>query len=282
MNDRRFASFFAIFLCTVAPLAATAAAQGDLPRSALPGTLTVAEVQRFVLPEVDIEKLLAEDAIREGSGTPVPSRFAANIPAAITPANGGTWEDLADGSKLWRIRIASPGALSLGLTFDRFDLPAGASFWTHDVGGSFVQGPYTSKNRNAAGGLWTAVVLGDELVAELLLPAGTEADIAISSINHGYRFFGESAVGSTVKRGSCNVNVVCPEGDPWRNQIRSVARFTVSCFDGTSSCLCTGQMVNNTAEDNSPYFPDGPTLHRGRERRFVGCGVLELRNAHLR
>ena len=254
MRDCSFAKIFVTFVFTLVFTAAAGAGQGDLPRSALPGTLAVEEVQRFVLPEVDTEKLLAEDALRENTGLPVPSRFAENIPASITPATGGTWEELEAGSKLWRIRIASPGALSLSLAFDRFDLPVGASLWVHDVNGANVQGPYTSKNRNTAGGLWTAVVPGDELVAEMYVPAGNDAEIAISSINHGYRFFGESDTDGTLKRGSCNINVVCPEGDPWRNQIRSVARITVSCFDGTSSCLCTGQMVNNTAENNIPYF----------------------------
>ena len=158
----------------------------------------------------------------ERSGAVAPSRFAAPIPVVLAPASAGTWEELDDGSRLWRLRIASPGALSLNLGIETFDLPAGAMFWVHDADGAQVRGPYTKDNRNAAGGLWTAVVLGEELVAELHLPAGTEADLNIASVNHGYRFFGEDRENNPEKRGSCNVNVVCPEGDPWRDQIRSV------------------------------------------------------------
>jgi len=47
----------------------------------------------------------------------------------------------------------------------------------------------------------------------------------------------------------CNVNVACPEGDEWRDQIRSVAMYTYS-----GSKQCTGVLVNNTAEDDTPYF----------------------------
>src|SRR5690606_10985800 len=41
----------------------------------------------------------------------------------------------------------------------------------------------------------------------------------------------------------------CPEGDPWRDQIRSVAMMVVG-----GSGLCTGQLINNCAEDGTPYF----------------------------
>ncbi len=227
----------------------TAHAAGSVPRSALPGVKAIDTVQRLVMPEVDVAELLAEDAAKENSGIAAPARFATAIPVGYAPTSAGTWETLDDGSKLWRLRIASPGALSLNLGIEKFDLPAGATFWIHDADGARVQGPYTAKNRNAAGGLWTAVVLGDELVAELHLPAGSDADLEISSVNHGYRFFGEDAVQAANKRGTCNINVVCPDGDPWRNQIRSVARITIA-----GMYLCTGQLVNNTAQDNTPYL----------------------------
>ena len=239
-------------VATVLALSTTAYSEGGVPRSALLGVNSVDTVQRMVMPDVDVDSLLAEDAVRESAGRPVPARYAKGLPAAFTPANSGTWEELGDGSRLWRLRIASPGALSLSLGLKRFDLPAGAAFWVHDPDGAWVQGPYTAENRNALGGLWTAVVLGDELVAELYLPAGEEANLGIELVNHGYRFFGEREATAGVKRGACNINVICPQGDPWRSQIRSVARITFT--SGASSFLCTAQLVNNTAEDNTPYL----------------------------
>jgi hypothetical protein len=222
---------------------------GGLPRSALPGVRSIDTVERREMPWVDVEALRAEDVERERSGVAAPARFAKDISVAYSPDNSGTWETLEDGSRLWRLRLASSGALSLNLGLDRFDLPKGAAFWVHSPDGSMVQGPYTAQNRNALGGLWTAVVLGDELVAELRVPEDTSAHVSITSVNHGYRFFGENEVNTFAKRGSCNINVVCPEGDPWRDQIRSVARISIA-----GMYLCTGQLVNNTAEDLTPYL----------------------------
>ena len=139
------------------------AERGLLPRSALPGVQSIATIEHREMLRVDVEALLAEDAEREGSGKPVAPRFAKNIQVAYTPDTSGTWETLDDGSRLWRLRISSPGALSLNLGLDRFNLPKDAAFWIHTPDGSGVQGPYTKENRNTLGGLWTAVVLGEEL-----------------------------------------------------------------------------------------------------------------------
>ena len=221
-----------------------------LPPSLLPTVKSLDAVDARVMPPVDVEALLAEDARQEAMNRPAPTRFATAHEVEFDPDSSGTWEILADGSRLWRLRISSPGALSLNLGLTTFDLPAGAAFWVHDPEGAGIQGPYTETNRNATGGLWTALVLGDEIVAELLVPPGeASADLEISSVNHGYRFFGEDEAEPSAKRGSCNVNVICPEGDAWRNQIRSVARITISGI-----FLCTGQLVNNTAEDETPYL----------------------------
>ena len=231
---------------------ALAADGKPLPRSAFPGVEPIDTIERREVPRVNVEALLLEDAEREAARVPVAPRFAKSIEVAYTLENSGTWETLADGSRLWRLRISSPGALSLSLALDVFDLPAGSAFWIHAADGSGVQGPYTSGDANAGGSLWTSVVLGDELVAELHIPSRRQAKIEISAVNHGYRFFGESEQAVISRQGSCNIDVICREGDAWRRQIRSTARISVS--DGVFVYLCTGQLLNNTSEDDTPYL----------------------------
>ena len=231
----------------------TAHAAGSVPRSALPGAKSIDTVQRMVMPEVDVAELLAEDAAKENSGAAAPTRFAVGLAVSFTPDNSGTWETLDDGSRLWRLRMSSPGAQTVSLGLQTFDLPPNARFWVHDRNGAWVQGPYTANDRNSNGGLWTAVVVGEEVVAELHLPnSNAEPNIEISSINHGYRGFEQFTTEESLKRGSCNVNVVCPEGHRFGDQIRAVARIAVS--GGGDSYLCTAQLMNNTAEDETPYL----------------------------
>ncbi len=254
VNSPRRSGVRLLGLALLVAASVVSAGTRDLPPSMLPGTLALDRVERREMQRVDAMALLAEDARRESAGAPVPVRYATAQPAAFSTDSSGTWEELADGSRLWRLRIASPGALSLSLGLRRFELPVGAALWLHDPDGAQVQGPYTAADRNAAGGLWTAMVVGDEVVAELRVPQATQREpvLEISSVNHGYRFFAKPGASAWIKRGSCNVNVVCPEGDDWRDQIRSVALITFT--SGASSYVCTAQLVNNTAEDNTPYL----------------------------
>lgn len=179
-------------------------------------------------------------------------RFAEPLDVYLDLGNAGAWESLADGSRLWRARIASPGATSLNLGLSRFDVPAGARLWLYDDAGEVVQGPYTRADRTPEGGLWTALVPADEIVVELLLPPGAgAADLAIHRVNHGFRGFERPARPGEVatKQGRCQNDVVCSEADPWRRQVRAVAWYTLEGY-GT----CTGTLVNNTAEDGRPFF----------------------------
>jgi hypothetical protein len=197
------------------------------------------------MPPVDLDRLQAEDAIR-----PVPYRFAEAIPVGYTTDNAGTWDDLPDGGRVWRLRIASSGAQSLNLGFTRFDLPEGASLWLYSEAQDQVEGPYTASDRTSDGQLWTPVILGDTLVVEVHVPSNAPgaASIELGFVNHGYRNFGdEEGVGKT--HGACNYDVICAEGNPWRDQIRSVARYTRS-----GTFLCTGTLMNNTANDFTPYL----------------------------
>lgn len=49
--------------------------------------------------------------------------------------------------------------------------------------------------------------------------------------------------------GRATTNAICPEGDPWRDQIRSVAMIVVG-----GGGICTGTLINNCAQDGTPYF----------------------------
>jgi len=242
-RDRSQASIIVamiVLLMSVGPAGAR-----QLPVS-LTGSVEAAAVERIVMPEVNVAALEAEDEIRDSAFTPGPVRFAAPIAAAYSTENSGIWQQLNDGSRLWRLQIHSPRALSLNLGLKTFDLPQGARLWVYDTAGEQIAGPYSRRDRNRRGQLWLPIILGDEVVLELHLPVDSvAARVEVGWVNHGYRFFGEAEA----KQGSCNIDVVCPEVDPYRDLVHAVARYTISGFT-----LCTGQLVNNTAGDFRPLF----------------------------
>ncbi len=204
-------------------------------------------VELAILPEVDHQALLAEDAARSGPG--VPLRFAQRQEVFLSPRFDGRWETLPDGDQLWRLRVRSPGALSLSFAFTRYSMPAGGRLLVYSPDGETLLGPYGAKYNRPRGQLWTPIVPGDEAVIEARVPDGNSGDIVLelTAVHHAYRDLRDPT--GAEKSGACNIDVVCPEAAGWEDQVRSVARIIVG---GTS--LCTGAMINNTAGDLKPLF----------------------------
>ena len=75
----------------------------------------------------------------------------------------GAWQSTADG-RLWRVQAASPGADSLRVHFQDFDVGTG-SVWLHTANGQ-IAGPYNGKGISGNGDFWSDVVFGDSAVIE--------------------------------------------------------------------------------------------------------------------
>ncbi|CAG0932122.1 Protease 1 [Thermoflexales bacterium] len=203
------------------------------------------QVAVLELPAVDVEALLAEDRIR--ASLDVPARFATALPVSVAPTQQGTWDELPAGGRLWRLRIHGEGARSLNLGFTRYQMPVGGELRLYAPDYHEIVGPFTSADNETHGQLWTPLIGGEELVLELRLPAGVPLpELELSVVNYGYNSL-EGAL--AVYSGACNVDVVCPEGDGWRDEIRSAGAITVGGTD-----TCSGSLINNTAQDRRPFF----------------------------
>ena len=215
------------------------------------GASSLAEVPVDVMAPLENARLVAEDKVT-GRFEKV-LQFAEPIAVDITPDNTGKWEKLGNGRLLWRARVRSEGALSLNLGFSRYTMPPGGSLLLYDPAGKHVRGPFTEKDNEKHGQLWTPVVYGDEVVIEVQVPAMMPLglELALSVVNHGYRDISASANVS----GACNVDVVCGAADglskidAWRSEIRSAAAYSTG-----GSIFCSGVLLNNTAQDLTPLF----------------------------
>ena len=219
------------------------------PKSFSSKDLSMEQVNLKILPKVDTERLLSKDRTRgKDPEHPGPYRFAVAIDVAFTLDNSGTWQTLADG-RLWRLRIQSEGAKSLNLGITRFDMPEGAKLWIYDPGHIHVEGPYSSLHRSRSGSLWTPIIEGDEIVVEIFVPTGvSQPFVEIGKVNHGYSGFEKAGLlgGS---EGTCEEDVICPEGNPWRDQIRAVG-----LYHWNGIWACTGTLLNNTALPPKHFF----------------------------
>ena len=187
-------------------------------------------------------------------------RFAEPIEVAISPEKDGAWETSADGSEVWRLRIASPGASSLNLGLSEYRMPSGGRLSVFPPGAERDRPirDFTEADNEDHGQLWTPMFGSDELVLEVTLPPGGRdlLVLKVTQVNHGFRKLGDDKANGNNASGSCNIDVACTT-DPtvgtlvqmYADQVRSVGAYTLNGID-----TCSGALINNTANDAKPYF----------------------------
>lgn len=236
-----------ILLVAVAPLSwAQISAGGTPPSFALSLGTVVPSVQ---MTPVDVQVLLTEDA---QASKDEPYRFGANLDVSYNLSNSGAWISLPDGARLWRLRISSPGAFSINLLFDQFYMPPGAQLFLYNDDHSQVIGAFTDFNNFVTGRFGTQPVAGDAITLEYYEPAAVKGQgvISIYQVIHAYRnVFGHGALDNYGDSGTCNNNVNCPIGCNWQSDKRGVAVIISS-----GSRICTGSLINNVNQDQTPYF----------------------------
>ncbi|NVK65383.1 MAG: trypsin-like peptidase domain-containing protein [Flavobacteriales bacterium] len=211
------------------------------------------KIETKVMSGFDANVVAAEDAINDQNKSQ-PWRFGYKYDTDFTLENSGTWETLSDGSKLWRLGLKCEGAITMNLLLEDLFIPEGASLYLFDVDKTNKVGAYTARNNREDGNLGTELLHGDEIIVEYHEPANVagEGSLTVSSVVHGYRtltHIQNELTRALNSSGDCNIDVHCSLGDPWSNQIRSVAMIVVN-----GNGACTGALINNTCNDGTPYF----------------------------
>ena len=242
-----------IRLCFAVPLLALIAtgAGAQVSHGGFPLSITRANAlpvpQGVRLPQVDLVALAAQDAINDLDKS-IPYRFGHNHVVDLDLNNSGTWTTMEDGLRVWRLGLECPGAISINFEFHTFLVPTGGKVYVLNEAGEHL-GAFTQANDAGGHVLGVQPLRGSRITIEYQVPFGAPTgSLRIGQVTHGYRdiFSYGRGLGTS---GACNNNVICPEGDPWRDQIRSVAMIVVG-----GGGLCTGTLINNCAQDGIPYF----------------------------
>jgi subtilisin-like proprotein convertase family protein len=212
-----------------------AAEMSDLPSKQFAATAT-ADLPVYELFPIDPRAMIDQESNTNVGG---PLRVANPVDVEETPASAGFWEQVDVDLWLWRMHIHSPGATDLNFGFGEFSLPDKARMYISAEDYGFVHGPFTKKDGEPHGEFWSPMVPGERATLELLVNDSQrkQVKLKLTRIAQGFRdFLGYQT--NFPEQGSCNIDVVCPEGDGWRDQIRAVGAYTVGGVD-----TCTGTLV---------------------------------------
>lgn len=206
----------------------------------------------LTMPTFDLVAIQAEDAIND-TRKDAPWRFGYKHTTDIT-FDDGIWIDLPGGNRLWRTEIKSENAMTINLLLEDVYFPEGSHFYFYDIDQTNRVGAYTTRNNREDGLLGTELVHGDHIVVEYFEPAAVQGEgrFTIESVVHGYRSLDRvqrDLMKGLNDSGDCNIDVECPLGVGWENEIRSVGMIVVG-----GNGVCTGALINNTCEDGRPLF----------------------------
>ena len=216
--------------------------------------IDIATIPALRLPDIDRESLDAQDAVTD-QYKEAPWRFGVEFEVNVDPSLEGLWT-IEGNERVWRMRFDASDALGISFFFDEFRLPKGGHLFVWNAERTDFIGSFDHRNNKDWGTLAIGQTMGTSVIIEYREPlvVDFQADLHIGKVVHSYRSIHRYAQsleerGPYGNSGNCNINVNCPEGAPWSVESRSVALIIQGNF-----AVCTGALVNNTAQDGTPYF----------------------------
>ncbi len=213
---------------------------------------SIGSTSRVDLPALDLDTLRSKAF---DSSTDKTLKFAQVNEYNISSEGNSGWINVVHENRamsIWRLEIDSPNGYSINLGFSEYEMPAGGKLFVYADGYQHMVRPFTDADNEEHGELWTPIIPAKNIVVEINVPTQLKGDmrLELNKINQAYLDITRlSEEFKALKSGSCNFDVVCPQGNGWRDQIQSVAAYSLG-----GGLFCTGAAINNVVNDKRPFF----------------------------
>jgi hypothetical protein len=179
-----------------------------------------------------------------------------NLPPTALAA--GAWELTAEGTRVWRMAIHSPGASAIRLEFRDFEVGNG-KVWLYD--GAHSAGPYTGRGSFGNGRFWSDTLFAESVILEYEPDAAaaplSEPPFQVRTISHSVprarRAAWDSPLGPQTAKDPaayCHLDPNCyPE---WKGAMSMVGQITFE--EGEDQYFCSGALVATRDNSFKPYF----------------------------
>lgn len=203
----------------------------------------------------DVEAAVLEDEKEDLKGA---YRIGLNTPVNINMLNSGSWMELGNGDRIWRLGVRSAGAKAINLYFGApVTIPEGGKLHAYNENQSQYVGAFTANTPSFQA---MEMIQGEVVTLEYYMPAGSMEypSIHISEIGHLYRgvegrvaVFEDGYTQNQYKADPCQVDVACSEINGWEEQRDAVVHYS---FVAGGTYVCSGSVINNTSNDCTPYI----------------------------
>ncbi|QIK55980.1 T9SS type A sorting domain-containing protein [Dysgonomonas sp. HDW5B] len=228
--------------------------QGGVPPSfSRPNTLRSASPVTNIPVNLDVDRLIWEDAIVERNGGPM--RVAEVLPVDVDIHKTGNWSTFSDSVKIWQETIFAQGAKGLILSYKDFYIPEGAKLFIYNEDHSEILGAYTRSTHPEGGSFATEIISGEKITLEYVSSATSSEQPRLVVEDVGYIYNPRAVPGykPTINLSApCMINVNCSQGANWQTQKRGVVLLIIKFNLRWSAC--SGSLINNTRRDGTPYI----------------------------
>ncbi len=187
-------------------------------------------------------------------------------PVNISSTSSGTWQTLANGDRIWRLKIYAEDALALALHYSCLYIPDGGELFLYNDLKNHVIGKFQSDRNFNNPITHTQMIQGETTWLEYYCPASVTEDPIIQIAKVVYVFRGvEDFIAPFIaeandkdnqlntKADPCQIDVACsPENVGWGEQIDAAVHYTI--ISGNSMGVCSASLLNNTSQDCTPYI----------------------------
>lgn len=192
---------------------------------------------------------------QQGSAKIALETVAYNFKTHFVPDKDGDWKTVLPGIDSWLLKLRSSGAYGLAVVFTGVALMPGEALYVYNQKG--MRGAFTYRNVPRSGILSLDFLPGDEITIEYNVPAGraSHGTFVVETVSHAYRNIFARVDHHTKEEQTARYSdgcYLCMQDDAIADERRAVVKLVVQYENSTK--ICTGTLVNNTANDNTPYI----------------------------
>lgn len=221
-------------------------ANAQVSEIGIPESFRLVQKKAVIIPTLKLDSVRVQKMIESDKKFRIDNRYGVVQQHEINIKEAGVKTEIQGKGIIWQYKIESADAFSLGIFFKTYHLPRNAKVFIYDSSKTQIRGAFTSKNNNSGQQLPVAEFPGNNLVIEYFEPASPEfsGELVLGSVIQAYTNFQNDAI--------IRIGINCPEGNNWKREKSCVALMTFN--DAQYAYFCTGSLLNNVKEDETPYF----------------------------
>ena len=236
-----------VFGLTVAIVISPFVSNAQLSDKGLPESYSIELKNELIVPKLKLDSVHIQKMLANDKEFNIDNRYGVVDSCDINLKVVGVKTDIQGKGTIWRYKIESENAYSLGLYFKVYHLPPKAKVFIYNSSKSQLLGAFTNRNNSNFGHqLPIADFPGKDLIIEYFEPQSPEfsGELVLGAVSQAYMELKSGITG--------RISVNCPQGANWKEEKNSVCLMTF--HDYRNAYYCTGALINNVKQDQTPYF----------------------------